>query len=250
MSAARQIRVVVIDDEAGARNSLVQLLARDFPAVELVGMASGVASGKALIERTQPDGVLLDIQMGDGTGFDLLDVLSGPLPAVIFTTAFDHFAVRAFRYFALDYLLKPVDPVLLGEALDKLPRAHPLTSDRVVAALEAIEKQELTRIAVPDAEGMTFVRIDGIVHCRADKNYTELHLRDGRCVTASRTLKHFEGLLPPEVFFRVHQSHLVNLRLVARFERQDGGVVQMEDGTQIPVSRRRREQLLQRLSAM
>ena len=250
MTANGKLNVVIIDDEAGARGSLIQILERDFPHVNLLGIATGVAEGKLLLQSVSPDCVLLDIQMGDGTGFDLLDELPVAPKAVIFTTGFDDFALKAFRYFALDYLLKPVASAQLKEAFDKIQQSRSHSPELLQAALEAVKKRELKKIAVTDSKGMTFVRIKEIIHCTSDRNYTEIHIENGKRIIASKPLKHFDELLPEDLFFRIHQSHLVNLHNIKRFNHSDGGTVMMENGLELPVSRRRKELLMRRLSEL
>lgn len=250
MIPSQPLRVVIVDDEAGARESLAKILKRDFPMVELLGTAEGVTSGEKLIRSVQPDCILLDIEMVDGTGFDLLDALGEVDSAVIFTTGFDQFALKAFRYLAMDYLLKPVDPGELGEALGKIRRTQQYSALQVKAVLEAVQKRSLGKIAVSDASGLTFVRIGDIVHCQSYKNYTDIHTSRGKKITASKTLKHFEELLPTEMFFRIHQSHLINLNHVERYLKLDGGRVLMDNGADLEVSRRRKEQLIQRLAQL
>lgn len=240
----KAIRLVVIEDEEAARSSLRLLLQRDFPEVELLGMADGVAAGLALIERVRPDVILLDIQLKDGLGFELADRLGDTRTWIIFTTAHSEYALRAFRYLSLAYLLKPIDAMELRQAFRKIETVTSHTRAQLREAIEMVAQRKFERIALHDAGGIQLVALEEIVHCQSFKNYTDIFLLDGRKITVSRTLKYYEELLPADRFMRIHQQHLVQLKHLVAYRSEDGGFAVMVDGTQLEVSKRKKRALL------
>lgn len=243
-----QHRALIIDDIPEARSNLRRDLANWCPELEIVGEAEGVVSGAREIRRLCPDLVFLDIQMQDGSGFDLLDIL-GEVPLhVIFITASDAFAVKAFRYAAVDYLLKPIDPDELKAAVAKL-------QSKKQQALENLQllRQQLhgnpspQRIALHTQDKIHVINIDEIQRCESDGNYTHFYLRDKSRLLVTRTLKEYDELLSPLGFLRVHQSHLVNLSQVKEFNKRDGGYLVMKDGSAVDVSTRKRQEVINRL---
>lgn len=243
------LRSIIVDDEHGCREAMSALIARYCPSVEVVGMADSAADGASLIREARPDLVLLDIEMPYGDGFQLLEMVRGVECGVIFTTAFDHYAIRAIRTCALDYLLKPIVADELVAAVERAERELAVKrSRRLEALIENISAREIaaTRIALPTADDVLFVQIRDIIRCEAAGNYTVIHLRGGESPMVSRTLKEYETLLADAGFFRAHNSHLINLAEVKRYLKGDGVVV-MQDGSEITVSRRKKEELLARL---
>jgi two-component system LytT family response regulator len=237
------LRAAIVDDEAPARANLRAALGAIPLEVEVVGEAHDVTSAVELLARERPDVVLLDIWLGDGTGFDVLDRLGPQATRVIFVTAFDHYAVRAFRSGAVHYLLKPVVRTDLQEALARVaatPVYDPLTMQHVRRALT-------DRITVPTAEGFHLLAPAEIVRCESDGNYTRFHLADGDKVLAERTLKEFDALLTPHGFMRVHLSHLVNMAEVRMYLHREGGTLVLSNGHAVPVSHRRRAEVLEAL---
>lgn len=239
-------RIAIIDDESDARISLRIMLNSLCPDVEICGEADSVASAFLLIRQTQPHGILLDISMEDGTGFDLLDKFPRPDFQVIFTTAHDEFALRAFRYHALDYLLKPINPVELAETIDRVKLTQPEDySTKINNLLESTRTQQLDRITLTSLEGLIFLRLSQIVHLESDGSYTTFHLLNQERHLIARPMKDFEELLPEEEFFKLHQSHIVNLSFVKKILREDGGYALMEAGKKIPIARRRKDAFLE-----
>lgn len=238
-------RIAIIDDEQDARVSLRILLNTLCPDVEICGEADSVASAYILIRQTQPHGLLLDISMEDGTGFDLLDKFAIPDFQVIFTTAYDEFALKAFRYHALDYLLKPINPVELAETIDRIRIKQPEDySTKISNLLESNRSQKLDKIALTSLEGMVFLHLNQIVHLESEGSYTTFHLLNLERHLIARPMKEFEELLPESNFFKLHQSHIINLSLVKKLLREDGGYALMENGHKIPIARRRKENFL------
>lgn len=237
-------RTIIVDDEAKGRQSLIKMLQLLHAPVEIVAEAASVETAVALIDSHKPQLVFLDIQLQKGTGFDVLEQLQFKDFQLIFVTAYDQYALKAFRYAAMDYLTKPIDPDQLQEALQRLPaKETPTYNSEKIHALQA-NKNELHRLALNDAQGIQLVKVQDIIYCSAQNNYTEFHLKDGQKHLVSKTLKEYEELLSEAGFFRVHQSYLINLEEVSQYLKQDGGYVQMSDGSLIGVSRRKKEELL------
>lgn len=243
-----KLRVLIVDDEAPARAALMEALADTGVAHEVVGRADGRDAAVRLMDRLRPDVVLLDIRLGDGTGFDVLDRAAWKEARVIFITAYDQYAIRAFRCAAVDYLLKPVDPVLLGPALRRASPGTP--SPEVETLLRNMARPGEERIVVPCAEGIHVLVPMHITRCEADGNYTQLFTTDGERLVTARTLKDFEELLAPHRFERVHMSHLVNLLHVRKFLNRDGGTLVLGDGSAVPVSQRKRQQVIEAIGRL
>lgn len=242
------IKAVIIDDEKASREALHGLLKRYCKNVELIGQADGYTSGIQLLHTHKPDVVFLDIQMPDGTGFKLLENIENIDFEVIFSTAFDQYAIKAIKYSALDYLLKPVNPEDLISSVkkleEKLKRGKDNANIRFLINSMKPQSNEPKKIILSTSEGMHIVEVDNIIRCEAEDYYTKFFLNDGKSIMVSRTLKENEEILSEYHFIRTHKSHLINIRYVKSFLKIDGGSIQMTDGTLIPVSRRKREQVM------
>lgn len=245
-------KAIIIDDIEQARTTLKQDLevyANDF---EIIGEASGVVEGAKLLKKMQPDILFLDIQMQDGSGFDLLDLLADIQFKIIFITASDAHAIQAFRYAAIDYLLKPIDPDELQSALQKFRSSginenekYRFLNDR----LKNFEKPN-ERLALHSQDKIQIVDIKKIVRCESSINYTTFFFESGEQVVVTKTLKEFEDLLSEQGFFRVHQSHLVNTKFIKEFIKNEGGHLVLLDKTQIPVSVRKRPEVMKMLESL
>jgi len=247
------IRTVIVDDEDHIRDTLYKMLEMNCPDVRVVGQASGVESGIAAIKEFQPDLVFLDIQMRDGTGFDLLNKVPSTGFRVIFITAYDQYALQAFRFSAVDYLLKPVDPELLCEAVARagnLIREHYDQQMKVLAENLGSPGDRDKKIILRTSESIHLIEVRNIICCDSDSSYTTVHTVDGEKIIVSRTLKDYEEMLAPCGFYRVHKSFLVNLRHVKRLDRQEGGWLVVTNGLRIPVASRKREEMLGLLERM
>jgi two-component system LytT family response regulator len=243
------IRAVIIDDELESRNTVNNILTQYCEYVSIVGQAEGVGTGRELILSKQPELVFLDIQMADGTGFDLLEQIPRVDFRVIFVTAYDQYALKAIKYSALDYILKPIDPQQLIDAVNKF---KVLESNFHVMA-EQIKtlfgfKSGFEKIALPTSDGLRFVKVDNIIRCESDSNYTNFYLKTGEKILVTKTLKEFEEILTDIHFVRIHQSHLINLNFVERYIKGDGGSVIMSDGSEVEVSRRRKDLFLEKMA--
>ncbi len=244
------MKAIIVDDEQDARSVLRGMAAAYCPDIEFLGEADSVQSGVLLIRQLQPDVVFLDIQMKDGTGFDLLDFFPQPTFQVVFCTAHDSFALRAFRYHAMDYLLKPVSPLEFIAAVDRLKKRRPCGAIVLLGPLkESFQEKKFEKIAVSTSEGISFLMLEQILRLESDGSYTTFVLDSGEKVLVSRGLKEFEELLPESEFCRVHQSHLIPLGKVRKFLKEDGGYALMSNGDKIPVSRRKKDAFLELLMA-
>lgn len=246
-------RTLIIDDEAHVRETLSHLLQEYCPQVKIVGEADGVASGIKAIREKSPELVLLDIKMGDGTGFDLLEHFDNIPFKIIFITAHEQHAIEAFRFSAVDYILKPVNPEKLAYAVE---RAEELVQHTFLTQLEAL-RENLNptgsinkKIIIKTSDNIYLLNTRDIIHCESDGCYTVIETANGEKIIVSRVLKEFDELLSDFGFFRIHRSHLVNLQHIKRFEKQEGGYVVMANDLKIPVSPRSRERLLKLFEEM
>jgi two-component system, LytTR family, response regulator len=253
LNQVAMLRTVIIDDEDHIRDSLAKLLTKHCPQVTVTGEANSVVTGKKAITELHPDLVLLDIQMNDGTGFDLLRSFTSIDFKVIFVTAYDQFALQAFRFSAVDYLLKPVNPEQLIEAIAKalqLIREHfSLQMNALQENLKAISKQD-KKIILKTIDQIHMLDMKNIVSLESDSCYTTIHTTDGEHIMVAKTLKEYEELLTGCGFYRVHKSHLINLAHIKRFEKQDGGFIVLTNDQKIPVASRKREEMLALLEKM
>lgn len=243
------IRAILIDDDANLRLGMKSLLARHAPEIEVVGEAGSVKSGIHILETVPADVLFLDIQLGDGTGFDILEQITKRKAKIthhiVFITAFEQYAVKAFRFSALDYLLKPVDPEDLKQVTHKIIHALAKNSEseNVEILLENIRKQSenFKRIILSNSDGMHVIDIKDIIRCESEDNYTRFHIKNQKPLLISKTLKEYEELLSPHGFERIHQSHLVNISFVKSFSKKDGFFAILQDDTLLPVSQRKKD---------
>jgi two-component system LytT family response regulator len=240
---AQRLTAVIVEDEERSRLVLRNLLEAYCPDVEIVGEAGQVAESIRIIGALRPSVVFLDVQIGGGTGFDVLTGLEGSDTAVIFTTAYDHYALKAFRFSAVDYLLKPIDIEELQAAVRKVRTAHRTEIDqfKIKTLLSNIRHPEEDPVLlVSTQESVEFVRIRDIIRCEAQGAYTLTYIRDQKPVLVSKVIKEFEYLLQDYGFYRVHQSHLVNLREVRKYVKAENYLL-MLDGAKIQLARSRKE---------
>ncbi|MBI5648443.1 MAG: response regulator transcription factor [Ignavibacteriae bacterium] len=247
------LRAVLVEDEPLCRETLRELLVRECLQVTVVAEADSVAAAVECIPRAAPDLLFLDVELPDGTGFDVLEYFHREKCRVIFTTAHNEYAVRAIRFAALDYLLKPIDADELRCAVARAsaPRATAVPRDadaEETRSLVVCSPQDVdARIAVPTVDGLTFLALRHIVWCEAASNYTILHCRDGTQRTSTRSLHEFEELLSARAFIRIHHSYIINLAHIERYVKGRGGYVVMNGGKELEVSTRRRDEFLRRL---
>jgi two-component system, LytTR family, response regulator len=245
------IRTVLVDDEIDSIRVMQKLLESFCPQVAIVGMANGVETALQAIQDTRPDLVLLDIEMAQGNAFDLLNQLQPLTFRVIFVTAFDNYAIRAFKYSAVDYLLKPVDIDDLRSAISRV-QDRPLEKDlslQMRTLLDHVGNLQIAqqKMAIPTITGLLFVPVQDILRFEAKGNYTNIHLDNTETIMATKTIKEYEDALPESIFYRIHNSHIINLSRIKEYQKGRGGSVVMEDGSVIEVATRRREEFLRRL---
>jgi len=242
------MRAVIIDDEKRARTYLRGILEDHFKEISIVGEADGVSTGKELIEINNPDLLFLDVQMQDGTGFDLLSMINRSKFNVIFVSAYDRFAITAIKFSAVDYLLKPVEADDLSLAIEKIKNSK--STDEVQQKLDLLLNNinKIDKIALPSLNGIEFVKLENIVRCESDNNYTNFYLTSGNKIIVSKTLKEYEDMLNNKGFFRTHKSHIINLAYIKKYIKGEGGIAIMEDGSEVAVSRRRKEEFMEVLA--
>lgn len=247
------ITAVIVDDSHEARESLSADLKRWCPNVQLIGEAASMADGLKTLRELKPNVVFLDIQLGDGDGFSLLEQLGDTETHVIFTTGMDNYGIRAIKFSALDYLLKPVDPDELVAAVEKLAQAQKSLSITENLRLLADNlrsnsaKTNNKRLALNSSDRVQVVNIDEIIRCESERNYTTFFMKDKKQIVVTKTLKEYEELLEPSGFVRVHHSHLINLEHLKEFVKHDGGYALMDDHSHVPVSVRKRDDLMKAL---
>jgi len=241
--------IAIIDDEPAARGVIRNILSENCPLAVVVGEAEGVAEGLAMLQRERPDILFLDVEMDDGTGFDLLDQISPLEFNVIFTTAYDDFAIKAFRYNAIDYLLKPVHPDELIAAVQKAQQNtnYQLIQRQIDNLINANSEKSLHRIVLPTGDGLVFIQTKDILRIESLGNFAYVYLVNGDRILASRNLHDFEEMLPVPAFSRPHQSHIINTTFVKKFFKDDGGYALLTNGVKIPVSRRNKDKFLEAL---
>ncbi|MBC7875046.1 MAG: response regulator transcription factor [Ferruginibacter sp.] len=238
---------IIIDDEQKGRVALKQKLLDYCPDVELIGEAENGEEGLKLIEKCKPNIIFLDIEMPRMNGFEMLNELPEKKFHIIFTTAYDQYAIKAIKYAAFDYLLKPVDIEDLKTAIARVINSEKNQTQKQVELLRQNmqhPKKQLNKLAIPTLEGLLFFDINEIIHLEAQSNYTYIYFSGKPKITASKTLKDFEELLPPDIFFRTHHSHLINLNYIKRYIKGDGGQIELQNGSYIDVSRRKKEEFL------
>ncbi len=244
------ITAILIDDDINLRNGMKALLERTAPEIQIIGEADSVETGVVLMKKTQPQVVFLDIHLGDGSGFDILEEVSKSVKInsqIVFITAHEQYAIKAFRFSALDFLLKPVDPEELEKVIEKVKSiVHKNDSvAHIDLLLENIRKKvdNFKRIALSNADGVHLFEISDIIRCESLDNYTKFYIKNNKPILISKTLKEYEELLAEHGFERIHQSHLINLNYLKSYIKKDGGYVVMADETHLPISHRKKERL-------
>jgi two-component system, LytTR family, response regulator len=247
------LKACIIDDEANSREVLELMLHENHPDIEIAATASNIREGLKIIEQYKPGLIFLDIEMPGGTGFDLVRQLKEPLPEIIFCTAYGHYAIKAIECSALAYLLKPVSSQKLHEALQKARmKTNPLQRSLQMNVLQEqlSTVKEATRFLINTVEDTKVIKFDEVVCCVAESNYTKIHLIDGTKIVASKTLKEFENILSRPGFFRIHHSYLINLNYIKRIIKTDGCTVELPNNILLEVARSRRDELMEKITAV
>ncbi len=245
------LKALIVDDEQHCIDKLSKLLVNYSDILSIEGSYTEIQKAKEAIGIIEPDVVFLDVHLHEHTGFDLLKQLPKINFEVVFTTAYDTYAVEAFRFSALDYLLKPIDDIEFSETIQKIKEkvGQKETEKKLEVLFHNFEHKvtETKKMAIPTFKGLTFVKIDEIVRFQADGNYTHIFMVTNKKLTATRTLKHFEELLKSSRFFRVHKSHYINMNRIEKYIKGKAGHVLMTDGASIEIAGRRKEEFLKKL---
>jgi two-component system, LytTR family, response regulator len=246
----KRINAVLVDDEPFLINVLTNLLERHCPHIHIIATFNSPEEAIEAIPDLYFELLFLDVEMSVMTGFEMLERLGVHSFRVIFVTAHDTYAIKAFRINALDYLLKPVDADELKAAVTKFGKGaiHEPILQEINTNLPLLENEQVQRLPIASSDGIHIVDIENIIYMEASSNYTTFHFRQGKSITASRNLAFFEEQLPKSKFFRTHNSFLIQLRYIIRYIRGEGGFVELVDGRQLEVSRRRKADLLRILN--
>ncbi|MEL6676983.1 MAG: LytTR family DNA-binding domain-containing protein [Bacteroidota bacterium] len=249
------LKALIVEDERNSQELLKALITEYCDGIEVASIAGNVADALAAVKDVNPDLVFLDIELPDGDGFQVLEKSENITFDVIFTTAYDQYAMRAFKFSATDYLLKPVDIEELQAAaqrvVEKRQSEEPGNKgEHLEALIRNIRNmgKPFKRIVLPTSNGFTVVNPEDIIRCESDRNYTFIFLNDGRKILVSRTIKEYDEMLQDYNFFRIHQSHLINLAYLKNYTRGRGGYVELTDGSQLDVSARRKSEFLKRMA--
>ena len=247
----RKLNALIVDDEPDAVNFISSIIREYCPRLEIIGTASSAAEGINVILDREPDLVFLDVEMPHGSGFDLLAHFPHKTFDVIFITAFNHYAIKAIKFSAVDYLLKPININELIESIEKVISKRTSQSYQGAnysALFENLRTALPSKLAIPTSDGMEYLNTRDIVRIEADRSYSWFFLPNNRKILVSKNLKEFQELLTDCNFFRPHNSHLINLEHVKKYIRQEGGAIEMSDGYQVPISRTRRDMFLSQMS--
>jgi two-component system, LytTR family, response regulator len=248
----RRLITVIIDDEPDAVDFIASIINEYCPGLEVCGKANNVKEGVNLINEIKPELIFLDVEMPNGTGFDILTHFPEKNFDVIFITAFNHYAIKAIKFSAVDYILKPININEFIESVNKVIQKRSTNSltgnENFEVLLENLRTSHPTRLVIPTSDGREYLNPKDIIRIEADRSYSWFFINDKRKILVSKHLKEFQDLLSDRNFFRPHNSHLINLEFVKKFVRHDGGYIEMTDGSQIPISRNRKDLFLAHMS--
>jgi two-component system LytT family response regulator len=248
----KRIKTILVDDEARALTSLEKLLSVHCPVIEVMGSCRDADEAIEMIRQVQPDLVFLDISMPGKDGFELLQDLHGIPFEIIFVTAYNQYMLQAFQFSAVDYILKPVDYRLLVSAVDRAVQRIEQKSgiqhiETLLYNIRLKDNLRKRKLCIPSLKGFQVIESKDIIYCEANSNYTSIHLLDKPAILASKPLLEYENLLVDSGFIRVHKSFLVNLDQIKEYVKGEGGSLILSNGAEVEVSRRRKEELLQRM---
>jgi two-component system LytT family response regulator len=242
---SRKLKTVIVDDEQDAVEFINSIIGEYCSALEVVGKANNVAQGVSVINEKKPDLVFLDVEMPNGTGFDLLSQFPEKDFEVVFITAFNHYAIKAIKFSAVDYILKPINIKEFIEAVDRVIKKHSERrssgNENLRILMENLRSATPSRLAIPTSDGMEYLNPKEIIRIEADRSYSWFFINGNRKILVSKHLKEFQELLSDRYFFRPHNSHLINLKFVRKYIRKEGGYIEMTDSSVIPVSRNRKD---------
>jgi two-component system LytT family response regulator len=246
------LTAILVDDMSDALQFLRRCIETNHPEIEIIGTAQSVVEAAKMLRKSEPDILFLDIILGDGKGFDLLEIFPELQSKIIFVTASDEYAVRAFQFAAIDYVLKPYSDEELGRAIARAKKQIQPTTERLTILKETIDAPEKKpkRISLHTLDKIIVVDLADIIRCESDNNNTLFYIKDKKRIFVTRTLKYFAELLKNFGFLRVHQSHLVNLEYISAFIKTDGGYLLLNNGENVPVSVRKKGEVIEILDQM
>ncbi len=247
------LKTIIVDDELDAVNFIRSIIEEYCPKLEVVGTGHSAKEGSKLIINKTPDLVFLDVEMPHGSGFDLLANFPDKTFDVIFITAFNHYAIQAIKFSAVDYILKPININEFISAVDKVldkKASNDYRNANFKTLLENVRSTLPSKLAIPTSNGMEYLNTKEIIRVEADRSYSWFYLKDHRKILVSRNLKEYQELLTDRNFFRTHNSHLINLEYVKKYIRSEGGAIELIDGSQVPISRGKRDLFLLQMAKL
>lgn len=242
---------IVVDDIPEALEMLCNDIEKNHPEITIIGRATSVIEAAKLLQKQHPDILFLDIMLGDGTGFDILEIVPNLHAKIIFVTASDEYAIKAFKFAAIDYILKPYSNEDLAISIKKATEQIQPNNEQLRVLQESIlnPNKVSQKISLHTSEKIIVVQISEIIRCKSDNNYTTFYLENGQKILVSKTLKYFADMLKEHHFLRVHQSHLIHTKYIKEFIKADGGYLILKDKSNIPVSVRKRNEVLEALNS-
>ena len=241
-----KLTAILVEDQSAALEMLQNDILKFHSEIEIIGTAKSVVEASILLRKKQPDILFLDIMLGDGTGFDVLEIHPNLTSKIIFVTASDEFAIKAFKFAAIDYVLKPYANEDLYNAINKAKNQLKPAKEQIAVLQQSIQQpnQRPKKISLNTSDKIIVVNLDDIVRCKSDNNYTEFFLADNQKILVGKTLKYFADMLKEFNFIRVHQSHLINTQYIKEFIKSDGGYLVLKNKENIPVSVRKRTEVV------
>lgn len=245
------MKTYIVEDDNKTADTIEQLLSNYCYGTVVCGRAAGVAQAIIDIENAQPDLLIMDVELNDGKSFEILEKIDFNNLKIIFITAHNEYAIKAIKFSALDFLLKPINPLEFIEAVNKAFKLGKSQNDKLsIGALMSNLIKNEKKIVLKTLEAINIVNVKEIIRCESDSSYTVFYMTDLSKIMVSKPLKEFDELLTEYGFFRVHQSHLINITFIKRFDRADGGMLIMSDNSQIPVATRKKEKLMELFNSL
>tara|TARA_B110000046_G_C13022385_1_gene411907 strand:+ start:4912 stop:5667 length:756 start_codon:yes stop_codon:yes gene_type:complete len=246
----KKITSIIVDDIPEALNMLSNDIEKNHPEIEIIGKATSVIEAAKLLQTKHPDILFIDIMLGDGTAFDILEIVPNLQSKIIFITASDEYAIKAFKFAAIDYILKPYSNEDLANSIKKAKVYIQPNKEQLSVLQESISNPNRLsqKISLHTSEKIIIVQLSEIIRCKSDNNYTTFHLENGQKILVSKTLKYYADMLKEHAFLRVHQSHLINTKYIKEFIKSDGGYLILKDKSNIPVSIRKRNEVIEALN--
>mgnify|MGYP006099119557 CR=1 FL=1 len=247
----KKFTCIIVDDIPEALQMLSNDIEKKHPEIEIIGKATSVISAAKLLQKQHPDILFLDIMLGDGTAFDILEIVPDLQSKIIFVTASDEYAIKAFKFAAIDYILKPYANEDLAKSIKKAKEQIQPNKEQLNVLQEYIKKPKtsIQKISLHTSEKIIVVQLSEIIRCKSDNNYTTFYLENGQKILVSKTLKYYADMLKEHQFLRVHQSHLINTKYIKEFIKSDGGYIILKDKSNIPVSVRKRNEVIKALNS-